>query len=234
MLERVVCLCVLFCVLASADDVSDIVSPMWAQLRAHTSRVGDLSTIKSFDRRTINAVKNTTECEIRLLAYEHALHIVNSQRAASKMVEVFDALQLSTMCSVTRPTPIPVPAPSYPLPTTKATFFVDHSKGDDKNSGAKDQPFATVTRALAATRSARNGLTASDKAAIVLRAGTHFLNKGLNLTSVDSGLIITNFPGEESWVSGGVPLKTKWLRFNTTGKRTQHFQIAAPSANTNL
>jgi hypothetical protein len=106
MVERVVGICVLFCVLASAD-VSDIVLPMWAQLRAHTSRVGDLSTINSFDRRTINAVKNTTECEIRLLAYEHALHIVSSQRAASKMVEVFDALQLSTMCSVTRPTPIP-------------------------------------------------------------------------------------------------------------------------------
>lgn len=207
----------------SSGDISAIVEPMWAHLRARTASAGDLSTatlgIQSI-RASIDAVKNTTECEIRLLAYEHALRL-KPTKAASHMVEVFDALELSTTCKVDRPEPKPLPKPSFPIPAAKdcprGIFFVDPS-GNDKANGDESAPFATVGRALAATRANRKTVGAGGiGAAIVLRKGTHYLATGLNLTAVDSGLTITNYPGEESWLSGGVALKTQWKPFNTTG-----------------
>lgn len=49
--------------------------------------------------------------------------------------------------------------------------------------------------------------------AIVLRAGTYFLNATLMLDARDSGLVVQNYPGEAAWLSGGVPLETSWQRY---------------------
>ena len=217
------CLSVCHTVSASVE-IAGIVSPMWQQLKANTVNVGDLSSAipnsKQVDvRSAIDNVKNTTECEIRLLSYEYALSL-QPKRVASKLVDVFDALELETMCSVTRPIPQKLPPPSYPLPDSNFTYFVDLDKGNDTAAGTKLEPFATVGRALAATRTrasaSTSGAVPAIKAAIVLRAGTHYLTKGLNLSASDSGLTITNYPGEESWLSGGVALKTKWEPVNLT------------------
>jgi hypothetical protein len=125
---------------------------------------------------------------------------------------VFDALELESSCGVTRPIPTgSIPPPSDPLPSGPAVFFVDPS-GDDSHAGTESAPFATVDRAVAATRSA-----STTPKAVVLRKGTHFLGtESVKLTAADSGLLITNYPGEEAWVSGGVPLKTSWEKYNTT------------------
>jgi hypothetical protein len=53
---------------------------------------------------------------------------------------------------------------------------------------------------------------------VVLRAGTHYLGaSSIKLTAVDSGLLITNYPGEEAWMSGGVPIQANWKAYNTSG-----------------
>ena len=97
---------------ASSSSVAGIVSPLWSELKAHTARVGDLSTaVDATDttaprvKRAIDGVKNTTECEIRLLAYEYALTLKPERASTTKMVDAFDALELSTMCQLPRPTP---------------------------------------------------------------------------------------------------------------------------------
>ena len=158
-----------------------------------------------------HCVSTTKKCALH--PHEHLVPSPQStqlpERAQyTKLVEVFDALELESTCGVTRPIPTgAVPPPSIPIPSGPGVFFVDPS-GDDTHAGTESAPFATVGRAVAATRSA----TAGPKA-VVLRKGTHFLGtESVKLTAADSGLLITNYPGEEAWVSGGVPLKTSWQR----------------------
>ena len=68
-------------------------------------------------------------------------------------------------------------------------------------------PFATIEKALAATRSggSKNGNT------IVLREGVYYASDTLALTPADSGLTIMAYDGEEVWLSGAKRLKTKWV-----------------------
>lgn len=203
----------------SASPIDDVVTPMWSQLKNTTRRVGDLTSVRGRHgegaleavRVAVDAVKNSTECEIRLLAYEFALRELPN-RAPTRMVEVFDALELHDMCQLDRPVPVPLPPPSFPEPTMKAVFYVDPNKGNDKAKGTKAAPFKTVHTALAATRAAKIDTSTADKAitkAIVLRKGVHFLTESVNLTAgQDDGLLITNYAGEEAWLSGGMVLKT--------------------------
>ena len=197
---------------------------MWAQVHRGTAAAGDLSSVpvptdKSPEslallRRQVDAVKNTTECEIRMLAYEYALTQLPERAAATNMVEVFDGLELEHMCGVDRPKQEPMPPPSYPLPAT--AFFVDAAKGSDANPGTEAAPFQTVAAAVGATRlgdAANNANGTSARAStVVLRAGTHFLGKTLALGAADSGLTLMNYPAEEAWLSGGVPLTTAWTK----------------------
>lgn len=128
------------------------------------------------------------------------------------MIEVFDALQLDSSCGVPRPVPNgAIPPPSNPLPTGPGVYFVSPD-GSDTNSGAENSPFATLQRALTATRAAASGTKA-----IVLRKGTYYLgSSSIKLTAADSGLLISNYPGEEAWISGGVPLQVNWKSYNVS------------------
>ena len=51
------------------------------------------------------------------------------------------------------------------LPVVESAYFVDAARGDDANSGTQAAPFATISRALIATRASGGG------GAIVLRDG---------------------------------------------------------------
>ena len=148
------------------------------------------------------------------------------------LVSVFDALRLAVDCNQTRPSAPPAPAPPFyaagggrvlralPLPAAAAgAFFVDAERGNDSNSGSEAAPFATVARALAATR-AGGARPPGAAACVVLREGTHGLGGATQvLTAADSGLVVTGAAGEgEAWVSGGVQLPAlAWKAFNTTG-----------------
>jgi hypothetical protein len=214
--------------LASASmtpaEIDAFVAPMWQQLRTNRARYGDLSTVEITNDFTavqvkdaIDGVKNTTECEIRMLAYEYALKEL-PKRAVTKMVEVFDALELMSSCGVDRPTPSALPTPAFPNPTGPGAFFVDPTKGKDTNKGTEAEPFATASAGLKATRAVSKG-TAK---AIVLRAGVHFLSETLKLDTQDNDLLITNYKGEEAWLSGGVKLATDWKPFNVSGTHLEH------------
>jgi len=76
--------------------------------------------------------------------------------------------------------------------------------GDDNNDGSKERPFATLNRALAATRKMKLG----EKKYIIIRGGNYYDVK-IQLGSLDSGLTIQAAGGEKPVLYGGKPI-TGW------------------------
>ena len=170
------------------------------------------------------AVKNTTDCRSRLLAYEFALQLVPLR---APCIEVFDALELHT-CNITRPPDVPRRA--VPLNVSKAgtTVYVDPARGSDQpgQSGAIGSPFATIPRALSVLRTKPRPRT------MVLRGGVHYLNETLVLEPADSGLTISGFPSgkEDAWVSGGVLLPPlEWRKVENDPHSTNVYRAQVPA-----
>lgn len=178
-----------------------------------------------------DAATNSTECRAYLLQYELSLRLMPER---GTLRDAFDSLQLSTLCGITPPPPSPSASSAFFLPwnasqlaaaCTIPPFYVDAVKGDDGGAGTLGDPFKTIPRAIAATRSARlasgTGSSSSSTACIVLRAGTHFLPATQVLTASDSGLVVTGYAGDAgpAWISGGVQLgpALSWQPYNTTG-----------------
>jgi hypothetical protein len=160
------------------------------------------------------------DCAVRNFTWAFAQSLLP---ARAPLVSVFDALRLAVDCNQTRPSAAPAPAPPFyaagggrvlrtlPLPAAAAAagaFFVDAARGSDSGSGSEAAPFATVARALAATRAGGGG------GAIVLRGGAPFhLSAPLFLGPQDSGLTLSAYPGEAPVLSGAAALPPlAWAR----------------------
>jgi hypothetical protein len=89
-------------------------------------------------------------------------------------------------------------APIIIQPPVPGGFYVSPT-GNDSANGSSDTPFASISRALTATR-------AGSEKRIFLRGGTHILTSKLSLTSSDSGTTFTGYPGETVIISGGEKL----------------------------
>jgi hypothetical protein len=94
--------------------------------------------------------------------------------------------------------------------SAQTTFYVSPS-GKDSNNGSKTEPFATIERAKEEAAKMTTATTT-----IYVRQGTYYLSKPVTFTSNDarskeSPLIIKNYENEQVTLSGGVPLKLKWL-----------------------
>lgn len=90
--------------------------------------------------------------------------------------------------------------------TAKETAFHVSPSGNDAGSGTREQPFATLTKALAATRA----LPAGQGRKIVVRGGKYW-NVSLMLRPEDSGLSLEAEPGETPVLYGGQRL-TGWVK----------------------
>ena len=162
---------------------------------------------------------SNTECEFRQMTYKVALQTMPDR---APLLDVFDSLELATMCGIARPAEPPT-KPQGDWPTAFAppaasdarAYFVDPLKGKDSAAGSLASPFATVARALEATRSDGGAQAAggSGNATISLRAGVHYLTETIALGHRDHGLTISNYNGEAAWLSGGIPLTTSWTRW---------------------
>jgi hypothetical protein len=120
---------------------------------------------------------------------------------------VFDALELGTLCNQTRPVVAPQTqigsAPDHKTFSehSQTTVFVD-AAASVNGLGSEAKPFRTIHRALQETRTQKG----TGAATIVLRAGTHYLQKTLVFGPADSHTTLTSYRGEAVVVSGGIKL----------------------------
>lgn len=85
---------------------------------------------------------------------------------------------------------------------------VDCTAGDDTHPGTKEAPFASVSKAQTASRTAGAGTQ------VFLRAGTCYLKGTLLLTAADSGIAWSSWDGEAVTLSAGAPLSgLKWSTY---------------------
>lgn len=103
---------------------------------------------------------------------------------------------------------------AYGRESVKADFFVAPD-GDDSASGARNKPFATLTRARDAVR-ALLASGAKRDITVMIRGGQYCLKETLVFTAADSApdghtITYTAVPGEIPILSAGVPV-TDWRR----------------------
>ena len=143
-------------------------------------------------------------CDWRKLTAEYAKKLRPDAEA-----KVFDALQLQKFCNDSvRPDPSKLPIvfpPRNDLPHN--AVYVDGATGQDTNSGSIDKPLKTIAHALTMKMNA-----------VVIRAGTYYIKETLKMGAEHNGMTVTNYPGEEVWLSGGRKLENlKWQKSNLKG-----------------
>lgn len=105
---------------------------------------------------------------------------------------------------------VPVGTATYAYPND--AIFISPG-GSDTNSGTLSSPYATLTKAVGA---------ASSGATIVLRAGEY--NEGEDTqdqaypfgVSISKSITIQNYPGEEVWFDGSIPVTGSWTKTGNT------------------
>lgn len=164
------------------------------------------------------SVRDDLDCKMRSLALEFASHLQPS-RPASAFQDLADALngapEKASGCSVSPPAGMGVEGgsrfgPSFAGLAGGVSFYVDPVSGSDSAAGSLAAPVRTIPAALVLARGVGTAGTT-----IVLRAGTHYLTATIALSAADSGLTITQYPGEAAWVSGAKALPSlTWTPFN--------------------
>ena len=141
------------------------------------------------------------DCGVRSLALEFATSTLLPPADAESVALIHDALRLSVDCGAPPPPRAsPFVSPRKPSRLTDAAIYYIATTGDDTNPGTEALPFATLPRALRASRGD------ATPAVLFVRGGVSHLDAPLVLTAADSGLVLQAFEGETPIVSGGVPL----------------------------
>lgn len=149
------------------------------------------------------------DCAARELSYQYALKL---QGWRGSLETVYDALQLGTLCNVSMDTRQPKPKSKIFNKKFSNEIFVS-TNGSDSNDGTLQNPFLTIEKGLQVTR------VLSGDSVIYLLPGTFYLNDTLRLTSLDSGLTISNYyQDQDVFISGGIPLTTNWKPYNVSSK----------------
>ena len=166
------------------------------------------------------AVDVEFECKVRGYAYEYAQHL-QGWRGEHNMKQVFDALELTTLCNATFDHSLLRAEHRRTFPATTALIVyvaVDGSDDPSPTRGDITNPFATLHAAVASLRTTRQHAPLpldQNPATIVLRSGAHYLSDTLRLTEEDSFLTISAYPGEDADLKGSLPLKTEWSKVTT-------------------
>eukprot|EP01045_Picozoa_sp_COSAG04_P027475 COSAG04_NODE_4033_length_2352_cov_2.589880_1_plen_415_part_00 len=177
----------------------------------------ELAQLTSVPVSTLPAHTGTVfDCKMRAYAYEYA-QTLQKWRGPAKMKEVFDSLELATLCHQEFDGRLFDAAPRarlHELPSDAVTAFVDpRASGDTQLRSALNDagaPFGTVHEAVASIRAQRAASAPDQRAFVVLREGTHHLSRTLELGPEDSRLSFVNYPGEVTSMSGAKPITTDW------------------------
>ena len=165
-------------------------------------------------------------CAYRKLALEYAGSIGHD--SAEDQGLIHDALQLTTLCNLTRPShakdrrsstdhqTAPVVNELAMVPENTIYVKVD---GDDTAAGTQAAPKRTVGAALEATRALKA------PKALLIGAGTYHLSEPLQFTTADNSLRVAAAPDAPPgtvWLSGARPLPTAallWQKHNVSQGR---------------
>ncbi len=161
-----------------------------------------------------NGDQKSFDCKMRQLALDYA-HKIQPFRSKTHFQMIADALNGATEaqnCSVKVPDSYGADVKiTNTLPLSAGltkTFYVDSINGKDSNTGSVKSPFKTIVRAVIASRFAGKYST------IVLREGTFYLTKTIELEPQDKGLTIQSYLDEEVWISGGKIITPKWEKYD--------------------
>ena len=134
------------------------------------------------------------ECAWRKLALEFATQI-QPFRPTSAFQDIFDGLELSTLCNATFAAPVFNASSPLALARSAAasqppatTLFVDFASGSDANAGTQAAPLQHLAFAVSKARALPK------PAALVLRGGVHRLTDTVQLGAADSFLSISAYP----------------------------------------
>lgn len=94
------------------------------------------------------------------------------------------------------------------------------TRGNDKNTGTKNRPFATIKRAQEAARQIKGPVT------VYVRGGVYYLSAPIAFTTEDSRdeaekVVYKAYPGEKVRISGGVPMKLQWENYKGEIKKAK-------------
>lgn len=160
------------------------------------------------------------DCAARAFALKFA---VNGRLGPEKydIQPVIDALQLQTRCKASQRDLATLDHSDVSQNKymghsgVTVTAFVSSEGSDTSTTGNMTHPFKTIHAALKFTRRQRRH-RGSATAAIVLRGGTYFLQRPLELRPEDSHLTIGSTPQEAVTLSGGVSLQNvTWQRWQS-------------------
>ena len=136
-----------------------------------------------------------TQCAMRRLGYQRGLELQPFR--GTELPELFDALQLHTLCGDAPLPPSPPPSQVETPPRSPADDVSPHAIHVYADGPDRLSMEAALDRWRASGR----------KAPILLHDGVHFLNATLTLGAADSGLRIAAATGAaHAWLSGGVEL----------------------------
>ena len=167
------------------------------------------------------------ECGMREAAYQFGQHLAP---ARGTFVELFDAMQLETMCNKTRPKSTAASSRAGWVAAavgaahaqrgaasrqrkdnseTAKEFHVNSASGSDTGPGTAAAPFASVERGVQACRgatatSAAESYSPGSCTVLVHAPGTYYLKQTLQLGAADSGLTIQGLPT----ATGEMPVPT--------------------------
>jgi len=163
------------------------------------------------------------DCKAKIFAWQFAQTI---QPWRSNLKDVYDALQLQSLCNYTFDNTIQQKSaakpPHFELEPSATEIYVDAVNGNDNNQGTLASPFRTVAQAVQASRG-KGGAT------VFLRAGIYYLQDTIQLGSQDSDLSFSNYNDEAVQINGGKILKTNWQPYNVAKpviSKTGHASVA--------
>jgi hypothetical protein len=102
---------------------------------------------------------------------------------------------------------------STAFPAKPETAIYVSNRGNDRYSGTKERPFASLSRAQKRVRDVKS--TTTGPIDVLVREGTYYMEQPLTLSALDSGgvdapITYSAYPGERVTISGGRRLKCVW------------------------
>lgn len=106
------------------------------------------------------------------------------------------------------------------ITVTRDNIYVDGERGDDSNSGSKDEPFKTIERAKQEIRNKKNNNMNGD-ITVYIKNGTYTLTHPLEFTQEDSGVgdnnvIYKGYGDGEVIIDGGMHVNGEWTLYDAT------------------